>query len=127
VPVRRELTLRLANSPGALADVCALLSAERVSITAMSLERSGQLRVVVDNHVRAVGVLSSQHYQIMERDVVAVTVPHDAGGLTAAVRLLADAGVNVEYAYGGAADGMDRAVVVIGVEDAARAAAAAGL
>jgi hypothetical protein len=127
VPVRRELTLRLANSPGALADVCALLSSERVSITAVSLEANGQLRVVVDNHVLAAGVLRAQHYQVTERDVVAVTVPHGAGGLSAAVHLLADAGMNVEYAYGGAADGMERAVVVIGVEDAARAASAAGL
>jgi hypothetical protein len=92
----------------------------------MSLDGGGQLRFVVDNHVRAAGVLKLQHYQISERDVVAVTVPHDAGGLAAAVRLLADAGMNVDYAYGGAADGTERAVVVIGVEDAARAAAAAG-
>jgi hypothetical protein len=104
-----------------------LLSSERVSITAVSLEANGQLRVVVDNHVLAAGVLRAQHYQVTERDVVAVTVPHGAGGLTAAVHLLADAGMNVEYAYGGAADGMERAVVVIGVEDAARAASAAGL
>jgi hypothetical protein len=39
--------------------------------------------------------------------------------------LAADAGVNVEYAYGTAADA-GSAAVVLGVADAARAAAAAG-
>ena len=41
--------------------------------------------------------------------------------------VLADADVNVEYAYGGASDGGPSAVVVLGVDDAERAAAASGL
>ena len=49
--IRTELNLRLPNSPGALAGVCRLLSDERVNILAMTLESTGQLRMVVDNHV----------------------------------------------------------------------------
>ena len=51
--IRIELSLRLANSPGALAGVCRLLSDERVNVQAMGLEAGGQLRLVVDNHVHA--------------------------------------------------------------------------
>ena len=47
--LRTELSLRLPNSPGALAGVCRLLSNERVNIVALMLESSGQLRMVVDN------------------------------------------------------------------------------
>ena len=36
--IRTELSLRLGNSPGALAGVCRLLSNERVNVLAMSLE-----------------------------------------------------------------------------------------
>ena len=117
------------NSASAIADALALPVEQPLrDVPAETFSCPGSLlRVVVDNHVRAAGILRSQHYQVTERDVVAVTVPHDAGGLSAAVRLLAEAGVNIEYAYGGAADGMARALVVIGVEDAARAAAAAGV
>ena len=41
--------------------------------------------------------------------------------------LVGDAGVNVEYAYGGAAEGSPTATIVLGVEDAERASAAAGV
>jgi hypothetical protein len=43
------------------------------------------------------------------------------------LRLVADANVNVDYAYGGAAEGDSMATLVLGVEDAARASAAAGV
>jgi hypothetical protein len=40
---------------------------------------------------------------------------------------MADAGVNVEYAYGGSVDPRAQPAVVIGVDDAMRAAVAAGV
>jgi hypothetical protein len=44
-----------------------------------------------------------------------------------ALRLIADASVNVEYAYGGGSEGSPTATIVLGVDDAERAAAAAGV
>jgi hypothetical protein len=125
--IRTELNLRLPNSPGALAGVCRLLSTERVNILAMALEAGGQLRLVVDNHVHGGAVLREHHHQVSERDVIFVALPHAPGGLASALRLVGDATVNVEYAYGGAADGSSAASVVLGVDDAQRAAAAAGV
>jgi hypothetical protein len=122
-----ELTLRLPNSPGALAGVCRLLSDERVNILAMALESAGQLRLVVDNHVHGGAVLREHHHQVAERNVVLLQLPHGPGALASALRLVSDASVNVEYAYGGAADGSPTASVVVGVDDAERAAAAAGV
>ena len=43
------------------------------------------------------------------------------------MRLIGDAGVNVEYAYGGGPEASPTASIVVGVDDAARAAAAAGV
>jgi hypothetical protein len=125
--IRTELSLRLPNTPGALADVCRLLSDERVNILAMALETSGQLRMVVDNHVHAAGVLREHHHQVTERDVILTSVPNAPGALAPTLRLVADANVNVEYAYSGAADITGMAAVVLGVEDALRAASAAGV
>jgi hypothetical protein len=127
MPTRTELTLRLPNSPGALAGVCRLLSDERVNIQALSLESSGQLRLLVDNHVLGAGLLRSRHHQVSERDVLVLSIANVPGGLAPAAKLVADAGVNVEYAYGGAFEGSHGAVVVLGVDDAQRAAAAAGV
>ena len=125
--IRTELALRLPNTPGALAGVCRLLSDERVNILAITLEPSGQLRMVVDNHVHAAGVLREHHHQVTERDVIVTTVPNAPGALAPTLRLVADANVNVEYAYSGAAEGSAMASVVLGVDDAQRAAAAAGI
>ena len=125
--IRTELNLRLANSPGALAGVCALLSSERVNILAMALEGAGQLRLVVDNHVHGAAVLREHHHQVTERDVILVAIPNAPGSLAPALRLIGDAGVNVEYAYGGSSDMSPTAAIVLGVDDAQRAAAAAGV
>jgi len=125
--IRKELNLRLPNSPGALGGVCRLLDAERVNIQALSLDASGNLRIVVDNHVHGAAVLRDHHHQVTERDVVVSTLPNTAGALAGPLRLVAEAGVNVEYAYGGCADASTTASVVLGVDDAMRASAVAGL
>jgi hypothetical protein len=125
--IRTELSLRLPNSPGALAGVCRLLSDERVNILAMVLESGGQLRLVVDNHVHGGAMLREHHHQVSERDVIVTTIPNVPGALAPALKLVSDAGVNVEYAYGGGSEGSPTATIVLGVENAERAAAAAGV
>lgn len=125
--IRTELNLRLPNSPSALAGVCRLLSDERVNIIALAVEANGQTRMVVDNHVHGAAVLRDHHHQVTERHVIVLSVPNSPGSLAPALRLIADAGVNVEYAYGSGPDGSATAAIVVGVEDAQRAAAAAGV
>jgi hypothetical protein len=125
--IRTELSLRLQNSPGALGGVCRALSEEHVNILAMSLEASGQLRVVVDNHVHAAAVLRERHHKVTERSVVVLALSNAPGALATTLKLVADAGINIDYVYGGAADGGSSASVVLGVEDAMRASAAAGV
>src|SRR3990172_3005549 len=99
--IRTELNLRLPNSPGALAGVCRLLSTERVNVLAMVLEAGGQLRLVVDNHVHGAALLREHHHDVTERDVIVTTVSHTPGALVQPLRLVSEANVNVEYAYGG--------------------------
>jgi len=125
--IRTELNLRLPNSPSALGGVCALLSEERVNILAMALDPTGQLRLVVDNHVHGAAVLREHHHQVAERDVILLALSNSPGALAPVLRLIGDAGVNVDYVYGGSSDASPAAAMVIGVDDAARAAAAAGV
>jgi hypothetical protein len=125
--IRIELNLRLPNSPGALGGVCRALSDEHVNILAMSIEASGQLRMVVDNHVHAAAVLRDRHHNVSERSVVVLALSNAPGTLGATLKLVADAGINIDYVYGGSGDGAPSASVVLGVEDAMRASAAAGI
>lgn len=125
--IRTELNLRLPNSPGAAAAVCQLLADERVNIIAMSLDAGGQFHLVVDNHTRAIGALRNRHHIVTEHPVIFASVSNNAGGLPPVLRLLSEAGINVEYAYGAGPEGSAGACVVLGVDDAQRAAAAAGV
>ena len=127
MPIRTELALRIPNSPGALAGVTRFLAEDRVNILALSLEQSGQLRMVVDNPVRAVSLLRERHYQVAERSVIVATLSNTPGAVAPVLKLAADAGINIEYAYASSAEGNTTAAIVLGVEDAARASAAAGL
>ena len=125
--IRTELVVRLQNSPGAVSRLCILLADARINILAMSVEATGILRAVVDNPVHAAGALRDQHYTVEEREVLYVVMPNEPGVGGNIARLIADAGVNVDYLYGCAAEGQPQAAMVIGVADAARASAAAGV
>jgi len=103
------------------------LSDERVNVQAIGMEAGGQLRLVVDNHVHAAAVLREHHHQVTERDVIVTAVPNAPGALAPALRMITDAGVNIEYAYGGGSEGSPTATIVLGVDDAQRASAAAGV
>jgi len=125
--IRTELSLRLPNSPGALAHLCELLIGSRLNLLAMHLESSGRLRFVVDNPLHAAFTLREANHQVEEREVLFAQVPNSPGALARMARRLADSGVNVEYAYASAVEDAPMTAVVFGVTDAQRAATAAGL
>jgi hypothetical protein len=125
--IQTELGLRLPNSPGALATICRTLADEGVNVLAMTVDSNGLLRLVVDNPVRAAGALRDRHHRVNERDVLVVQIAHGPGSLGPVLKLIADAGFNIEYAYGAGAAIHAVAAVVLGVDDARRAAAVAGV
>ena len=125
--IQREITVKLANSPGTLGRVAQVLGAERINLLAMSVDPSGALRMVVDNPLHAAGTLREQHYNVEERDVLYAAMPNEPGSLARALRLLSDAGINVDYAYASGIDRIPMVGVVIGVGDAQRASFATGI
>lgn len=116
-----ELSLRLPNNPGAAASLCQLLAGERVNILAMALDAGGHFHFIVDNHNRAIGILRADHRAVTTREVLYVPTGPGPDGAAVVLAMLASAGLNVDSVYGGAG------VVVIGVDDPIRAAAATGL
>jgi hypothetical protein len=125
--IQKEITVKIANSPGALNRVAQLLGGERINLLAMSIDPSGQLRMVVDNPLHAAGTLREQHYSVEERDVLYSSMPNEPGALGRALKLLGDAGINVDYAYASAIDRFAMVGVVIGVADAQKASYITGM
>jgi hypothetical protein len=125
--IRTELVIRLENSPGALARVCGALATERINLSALALDSSGLLRIVADNPLLAAGTLRERHYEVSEHEVLYIQAANQAGAIASIARLLAEAGINLEYLYASTLDGQPMTSIVAGVEDATRASAAAGL
>jgi hypothetical protein len=125
--IRTELSFRLQNTPGAFARVSQLLDREHINILALTLEAGGILRLIVDNPLHAAGILREHQYRVEEHEVLYVSLPNDPGALAAVARMLASAGINVEYSYASAVEGHGMASAVVGVADAPRASALTGL
>ena len=74
---------------------------------------------------RASAALTREHVQVERRAVIVTVVPgRSVGSLLASA---ASAGVNLDYAYASSLDGDHALTLVLGVDDAMRASAAAGL
>jgi hypothetical protein len=52
-----------------------------------------------------------------ERDVLYATVPNEPGSLGRVVKMLAEAGINLDYAYASGIDRVPMVAVVLGVAD----------
>ena len=71
------------------------------------------VRLVVDQHIKAVLLLERQGLFITENDVVLVELANRPGALTTVSRALAHADVNIQYAYCTATDGQGKGALIL--------------
>lgn len=125
--IRTELSLRLQNSPGALNQVCQKCCEERVNILALTVETCGTLRMVIDNTLRAVGILEEKGYGVVKKDVLFMELSNGTDSIERATRILAKMDVNVEYAYVSSASLPGTMALVVGVENIERVSMLTGI
>ena len=118
-----QLRIRGEHKPGVLATICSELARKAVNITALMAapDASGGIRLLASPLAAARKVLDDLKISYAEEDGLAVRVTDRPGALGRVTRKLADAGINIEYAYGSIVKGESRALIVIGVADAAKA------
>ena len=119
-----QFSVFLINKPGILAAVTRALAEAEVNMTAMALidfGEHGMMRMVCDNADRARQVLRDTHDRWTETDVLLVEIPNTPGSLAVVSQKLADAGVNIIYAYCTAVGGMDKAAAAFKVADTQKA------
>jgi len=120
----KQLSVVLKNVPGMLCDLSELLGKEGVNIRAVSVADTSEVstvRFVVDDPVKAFNILQGHNYSVYETDVLAVETPDHPGGLTAVVRPLKDAHINVHYLYPFLGRMTEQAIVILGVDKIAEA------
>jgi len=113
--IETQFSVFLVNKPGVLAVVTGALAKAKVNVIALTLMDSvehGVLRVVTDNAKAARQVLGKSHDQWAESDVLVMELDNRPGMFARVANTLADAHVNISYAYctGGATGGKTTAV-----------------
>jgi len=115
----KQISVVLKNVPGQLADLSVLLGKEGVNIRAISVADTSEVstvRIVVDEPSKALNILNGHKFQVYENEVLAVETPDHPGGLTAVVKPLKEAKINVHYLYPFLGRASDQAIVILGVD-----------
>ncbi len=116
----KQLTVFVQNKKGALVSVTDILAKNNINLRALSIaetEDFGILRLIVNDENAAEKVLKENGYLIKVVDVVGVKIGDEPGKLTAALGVLDEADINVEYLYAFMSRTEKHAYVVLRVED----------
>lgn len=102
--ILKQVAVFVANRPGTLSQVCARLTDHEVNILGISVADAvdhAVLRFVVDKAAVALHVLGETGLLVVDSDIIAIRLPNQPGQMSDLGKALSDAGVNIEYAYGG--------------------------
>jgi hypothetical protein len=110
-----QISIFLENKSGRLAEVTHVLSGAGVNIRALSLADTadfGILRLIVNQGDLAKQVMKEHGFTVGKTEVVALEVPDRPGGLGEILKILYEAGINVEYMYAFVQRSGDNAVII---------------
>ncbi len=110
-----QISVFLANEPGALRRPCRLLSEAGIDIRALCLadtQQFGILRLLVSDWQQATEVLNGAGLLTRTTEVIAVEIPDHPGGLTDVLEALEKTGVSIEYMYAFAEGRAGKAVLI---------------
>ena len=123
----KQLTIFVENKPGAVVAITDLLAANNVNLRALSIadtEDFGILRLIVNEEEIAEKALRDAGYLIKITPVIGVKIGDAPGKLSAALKVMDAAGINVDYLYAFMTRTEKHAYVVLRVQDNEAAEAA---
>ena len=123
----KEFTVTILDKPGALGKCFNSLAESGVNILAFqSFVEEGEslARLIVDDPVAAKTVLGKTRMIFEETEAAVVRLPHQPGSLGRAASRLGEKHINIDYSYCGLEPGSPLALIVFGVDNLNKAAAA---
>ena len=100
--IATQLALFLDNRPGTLARVCDALAAAKVNIYAITTSDTvdhSVVRMVVNNTRKALLLFEEHGTLVVETEVLMIEGDNKPGSLAKISHKLANANINIEYAY----------------------------
>ena len=97
-----QISVFLENKSGRLAEVLGSLGQENIKINALTIADTseyGILRLIVSDSQRAIKILKLKEFAVTTTEVVAVSVPNQAGSFASVLKALSDEHISIEYMY----------------------------
>ena len=114
----------LDNNPGVLVRLCDALSDEKINIYAISTSDTVDhivIRMVVSDTAKALRLFEEHGTLVVTTEVLMVDGYNKPGSLAAIAHALAEADVNIEYAYCATSPNAQKGLLVIRVSDPKKA------
>jgi hypothetical protein len=128
MPKVTQIVVTLQSKPGTLAHLCSTLGKAGVNISALiapgvsgAKARQGKVRLLVDNPDKAKDALKAAKIRFGEEEAIAIELDNRPSALCEVAEKLAQAKINIRYAYATATEGSAKATVVLAVPDIAKA------
>lgn len=116
----KQLSIFVENKSGRMAEITEKIAEAGIDIRALSIADTtdfGILRLIVDKPEEALEALKGKGLTVSLTDVIAVQIDDKPGGFAKAVRILSDAGMDVEYMYAFICRQHGKACVIVRVSD----------
>src|SRR3989442_14604949 len=124
VETATQLAVFLANRPGALARVCEALANAGINIYALAASDTVDhtvVRMVVSDPTKALMLLGEAGVLALETDVLMIETASEPGVVAKIAERLAEAEVNIEYAYLAGDRGSGKGLIVLRPSDVEKA------
>jgi hypothetical protein len=133
MPKVTQMVVTVQCKPGTLAHLCSMLGKAGVNISAVmapgvsgAKARQGKVRLLVDDPDKAKDALKNAKIRFSEEEAIAIELDNRPSALCEVTEKLAQAKINIRYAYATATEGSAKATVVLAVPDVAKALAVLG-
>ena len=110
-----QIDLVLDDKPGRLFEISKRLDADGITMLAFHLadrDQEGRLSFVVNDPEKALNLLRTSGYRLETQEVIAFEIPSHPGGLSAVLKPLKQAEINVDFIYPCLSTGKQRALII---------------
>ena len=124
VETATQLAVFLANRPGALARVCEALANAEINIQALATSDTVDhtvVRMVVSDPTKALMLLGEAGVLALETEVLTIETANEPGVLAKIAERLAEANLNIEYAYLAGGRAAEKGLIILRPSDVEKA------
>jgi hypothetical protein len=101
--VQRQISVAIENQPGRLAAMSRAMAAHNINIKDLSVVdnvEQGMIRMVTSDPTNCKALLLKEGFYVVEAEVLVVILKDTPGKLAVLCEALANARINIDYAYG---------------------------